>query len=496
MWKSIVAPAVVVSVFWLIVGGTTSYYLFWQSKALDRLLEENVTSIRAASEMQQTVWRIQSNAFDAANDRSHIPDEQLIALESQFVDSLEVAEASATTTAEWSYVRTIREQFSDYATRLRKTTTDVASDQMTVGDLLPVVSGITATCEELVRFNEQLLRDASRRRQHFTAWIVYGRVLILIIGPGLGLLMGFRLAGQLNRSMTRISVSLQSVAGDLEQEIGRLKITPQATLPAIQTQLDVVANRMRGVVKELHQARQETMRAERLAAVGELAAGVAHELRNPLTSVKLLIQTMEHRLRPSVPMGTFDVVLEEINRMETTIQGLLDFARPPKLHRALHDLPQIARRAVNLIDGKARQNGVRISGHFPVAPFRVYVDAEQLHQVCINLLLNGIESMSAGGDLEIHFTLNEAATAARVRFQDTGPGIPENILSRLFEPFVTSKAHGTGLGLAVSRRIILNHSGNLTAENCPGGGAALVIELPLDQEHIRLLESHAHLVSG
>jgi signal transduction histidine kinase len=252
---------------------------------------------------------------------------------------------------------------------------------------------------------------------------------------------------------------------------------------------------MRGVVQELQQSRHETMRAERLAAVGELAAGVAHELRNPLTSVKLLIQTMQHRHQQTIPQETFNVVLEEIGRMETTIQGLLDFARPPILQTAVQDLRQIVRRAVNLTDGKARQNGVEIVLQLPDEPVSVNVDAGQLHQVCVNILLNGLESMSTGGVFDIQVTSEAAASLARVRFEDSGEGIPDTILPRLFEPFVTSKEQGTGLGLAVSRRIISNHSGRLFAENRPQGGATLTIELGLNHEPAQQVESHAHALA-
>lgn len=496
MWKSIIAPAVVVSLCWLIVGGASSYYLSWQSRALDRVLEENVTSIRAANEMQETVWRMQSAILQAARDRSRIPDETLKELESQFEQSLAAAESEAKLPEEQSLVQRIREGFADYSTRWRQTSTDMAANETTLAELLPLVPRITEPCEEVLRLNEQIMHESSRQRKELTAWVVWGRAVMLIIGPGLGLLMGFRLAGQLRRSMTSISVRLQAVAGDLEQEVGRLEVTPEADLPAIQRQLDVIADRMRGVVQELHQARRETMRAERLAAVGELAAGVAHEIRNPLTSVKLLIQTMQHRLQDNMPPQTFDVVLEEISRIETTIQGLLDFARPPKLQRARHDLRQIVRRAVNLTEGKARQNGVALATYFADEPVWVNADAEQLHQVCINLLLNGIESMTTGGTFDIHVDADAVASVARVRFEDSGAGIPDNVLPRLFEPFVTSKDHGTGLGLAVSRRIVSNHSGRLLAENRSGGGAALTIELPLDHVPVPRVESHAHAVAG
>lgn len=495
MWKSIIAPAVVVSFCWLIAGGSTSYYLSWQDRTLDGVLAENVTSIRAACEMQETVWRMQSAVLQAAPGHSGIPGVMRNRLESQFEKSLGAAEFSAKLAAEQLLVQRIREEFVAYSALWRRTSSDMAATETALAELLALIPRITDPCEELLRLNEQMMRESSRRRQEFTAWVVCGRAAMLVIGPGLGLLLGIRLAGQLRRSITSISVRLQAVAGDLEQEVGRLEVTPQADLPAIQKQLDVIAIRMRGVMQELHQARHETMQAERLAAVGELAAGVAHELRNPLTSVKLLIQTMQHRLQPNMPPQTFDIVLEEINRMESTIQGLLDFARPSQLQRARHDLRQIVRRAVNLIEGKARQNGVTVTTLLTDEPVWVNADAEQLHQVCVNLLLNGIESITTTGTCDIHVQADEAAAVARVRFEDSGAGIPDNVLPRLFEPFVTSKDHGTGLGLAVSQRIVANHSGRLLAENRPGGGAALTIELPLHHRRGRQASADSRQVA-
>lgn len=496
MWKSIIAPAVVVSLCWLIVGGTTTYYLSWQDQAVDRVLEENVSSIRAANEMQETVWQMQSVARQAARNRTRVADQTLAELESRFEQSLREAETSASVDEELPLVQRIRDAFAEYVTLWRRANSETIADDATLNELAALISRITEPCQQFVRVNEQLMQKASRRRQQLTAWIVWGRAAMLLIGPGLGLLMGLRLAKQLHQSMTRISVRLRAVAGDLEQEVGRLEITPQADLPAIQQQLDLVADRIRNVMQELNQARREAMRAERLAAVGELAAGVAHELRNPMTSVKLLIQTVQHRWKDAAPPETFDVVMEEIGRMESTIQGLLDFARPPRLQRARHDLRQIVRRAVSLTEGRARHSGVSLVMHFADEPVWVNADTEQLHQVCVNLLLNGIESMSTGGTFDIHVESNEPSALAYVRFEDSGSGIPDNVLPRLFEPFVTSKDHGTGLGLAVSRRIVSNHSGRLLAENRPGGGAALTIELPLDHVSVPRVESHAHTVAG
>jgi signal transduction histidine kinase len=242
--------------------------------------------------------------------------------------------------------------------------------------------------------------------------------------------------------------------------------------------------RIKGVVERLQQARRETMLADRLAAVGEMAAGVAHELRNPLTSVKLLMQTAAdgppgHALSDE----HIHVVLEQIVRMESTIQGLLDFARPPQMQRVCHDLRDTLRRALNLVEGHAKQQEVVVCEDCPSGPVPVDGDPEQLHQVFVNLLLNGVESMPDGGELKVAVQRDDSTDAVcRVVFADSGAGIPQPIMERMFEPFVTNKERGTGLGLAISRRIVEQHGGKLTAANREGAGAVFTVELPLRTE--------------
>ncbi len=231
-------------------------------------------------------------------------------------------------------------------------------------------------------------------------------------------------------------------------------------------------------MEELEHTRLQAMSAERLAAVGELAAGIAHELRNPLTSVKLLIQTATQRQTQGALAGKqLQVVQQEIARMEGTIQGLLDFARPSELHRVPHDLQMPLRRALNLVEGRARQQNVTVVKESPDTPIMVNGDPEQLHQIFVNLLLNGIEAMPQGGALDV--AIQTGGGTCRVSVSDSGTGIQQRILERIFEPFVTSKEHGTGLGLAVSHRIAAEHGGILLAANRADGGAVFTLELPL-----------------
>lgn len=211
-----------------------------------------------------------------------------------------------------------------------------------------------------------------------------------------------------------------------------------------------------------------------------MAAGVAHELRNPLTAVKLLVQTVAHKaavggFRPE----HFTVIQDEISRMENTIQSLLDFAKPAASRRVPCSLGDLMQRAVNLVRGRADQHRVRI-----VLPedrrVTVNCDPEQLHQVFVNLLLNGMDAMPQGGTLVIALRVQSGVDGdwCDVAVMDEGSGIPAELLDHIFEPFVTTKSHGTGLGLAISRRLVEEHGGYLSAANRPDHGAEFTMRLP------------------
>lgn len=343
-----------------------------------------------------------------------------------------------------------------------------------------LANSVAQPCRELLEANERLLNESTARGERLSAAVILARLVILVAGPAIGIFFGVLVARGLHRSISQISITLKGATGELDRELGRVDIGRSGDLSGLEQQVQTVAARIAKVVEELHDARQEMIRTERLAAVGELAAGVAHELRNPLTSVKLLIQTSAQR-QPARALTDrqFQVIQEEITRMEKTIQGLLDFARPPRLHRLRHDLCDTLRRALNLMDGRANHARVVLSIDLPDQPILVEGDPEQLHQVFINLLLNAIESMPQGGSLNVAATLGRPSKEqCQVLFCDSGPGIPEAVMGKMFEPFVTSKERGTGLGLAVSRRIVEEHGGKLTGANRPGGGALFIVELP------------------
>lgn len=224
-------------------------------------------------------------------------------------------------------------------------------------------------------------------------------------------------------------------------------------------------------------------RAEQMMAVGQVAAGVAHELRNPLTAVKGLVQlNLRRGSDRGVPSKDLAVIEHEIRRMERTLQTFLDFARPPRPHRQRLSVTEIAERVFTVVSGRSKRQSVELHLSHPDEDFEIEADQDQLQQLLLNLVLNGLDAMPDGGTLEIEVRPPiEGSVELYVR--DTGPGISADVLPKVFQTFVSSKETGLGLGLPVSQRIAEDHGGSLSAYNLPGGGACFYLRLPVAGPH-------------
>jgi two-component system, NtrC family, sensor histidine kinase HydH len=490
MWKKVIGPTILVSLLWIAGSSITNHYVHRVYEYHSRVLEENVSTIRAAWAMQDALWRLQAAVVEATGKEHRETRIEATELESAFQRHLEEAEKSSFTPEEKALVKAAQEHFAVYRDHIEARfqpsglvgllTPQSAEKEKTIR----LARAVAEPCRQLVELNERILTDSTLRSARLSTAVNLLRLAFLILGPIVGLLCGLWVARGLHHSISQISVTLSDATGDLNREVGSVEVQSLADLPGLHQQVQAVAVRLRQVMEELQQARRQAMSAERLAAVGELAAGVAHELRNPLTSIKLLVQTaVQRQHQTAMPGKQLQVVEQEIARMENTIQGLLDFARPPELHRVHHDLRTTVRRALNLVEGRAKHQNVAVVEQLSETPVVVDGDPEQLHQILVNLLLNGIEAMPQGGSLTVALRAGDGnGRVCRVSVSDSGSGIPPPVLDRIFEPFVTSKEHGTGLGLAVSNRIAKEHGGTLLANNRTEGGAMFTLELPLSTE--------------
>jgi two-component system sensor histidine kinase PilS (NtrC family) len=234
---------------------------------------------------------------------------------------------------------------------------------------------------------------------------------------------------------------------------------------------------------EVHEMRERIRKADRLAAVGELSAGIAHELRNPLASINGSIEMLAGELQLSGEnRRLMELIMRESDRLERIIADFLEFARlrPPRKH-TIQVSTCLTEVMVLLKNNTEKSTGIDISVEDHTSEVFVGADDEQLRQVLTNIAVNACEAMPDGGKLRV-VTEQEEPGWLRISFRDDGPGINENDVARLFEPFFTTKDGGTGLGLAIANRIILAHGGTIEFRNCKTGGSEFVIVLPVGME--------------
>jgi len=239
-------------------------------------------------------------------------------------------------------------------------------------------------------------------------------------------------------------------------------------------------NRIEEAHLSLKDARERLLHGERLAAIGEMAANLAHELKNPL----ITIGGFAGRLLKSLPLATrehryAEMIVSEVSRLEKMLSEILAFSRKPTICFNYCDLDEIIQDCLASCAATFEDSGITVSFASDSLPWNVLGDAHQLKQVFLKLILNACDAMPEGGSLFLALektALDKKTVIATVR--DTGGGIPKEMLPQIFNPFFTTKHHGTGLGLAIANRIIMNHRGSLEAHNTKQG-AMFTITLPL-----------------
>ena len=233
-------------------------------------------------------------------------------------------------------------------------------------------------------------------------------------------------------------------------------------------------------VTEQERLRARLSEAERMAAVGELAAGLAHEIRNPLAAIVNTATLLEDEdpLTPEERAVILEAVKKETRRLNTTLSDFLLFARPREIQRQLGDIRQIVEHVTALLqEARARPGGVQVEVRVdPTIPLFAF-DADQLTQVLWNIALNGVEAMQRRGCLILDVGRQNGEVL--ICISDTGPGIPPEEYWRIFQPFFSKKPGGTGLGLAIAQRIVTAHGGRIELESAPEQGSRFTIYLPL-----------------
>ncbi|WP_422658376.1 ATP-binding protein [Paenibacillus sp. EC2-1] len=223
-------------------------------------------------------------------------------------------------------------------------------------------------------------------------------------------------------------------------------------------------------------AEEMMIQSDKLSMAGQLAAGIAHEIRNPMTSIKGFVQLMRSGSRSKEEY--FDIISSEIERIELILGELLILAKPQSIKFERKDIRLLLEQVIPLLNTQAILNNVEIITILGPDPCYVYCVESQMKQVFINFIKNAVESMPRGGSLTIHMECSSMNQVV-IKFIDEGCGIPEAILTRLGEPFYTTKEKGTGLGFMISKKMVENHYGQVAVSSKPNEGTIIEVSLPL-----------------
>lgn len=336
---------------------------------------------------------------------------------------------------------------------------------------------ILELCEEYKNYYKQRISEV-RDQSHVQARrlrVIAGTAILSVLF--LAVLLAFVLANNILGPVRRLVLEADRKSGNHQSD----------------DEVKALSRSVRGLLEdvdhthsELERSREHLLQAEKMALVGKLAAGMAHSIRNPLTSVKMRLFSLSRTLRLTPDQREdFEVISEEINHTDTIVQNFLEFSRPTKLKMQRVRPSEVVDMVIQLLRHRLESYDVEVKVDRDGALPEIEADPEQLKEALANLVENACESMKGvGGTIfvseEAHLG-NSSGRFAVIRLSDTGPGIPDSIREKVFFPFFTTKEEGSGLGLSITTRIVEEHGGKVELESKEGKGATFVITLPLQE---------------
>lgn len=481
------APVTALSVTLLVTAFGAAWYVRDMQIRLSGPITASVSSMSAAHELEISLRELSThfNRYLITLDRKYL--EPVPQLQRRVEAAMTDAETAASTQAEVTLMRRIRhgyERFNAaYEEMLRKSPREGVYTIVST-EIDPIlVDEILEPAHEYLQLNEGMLTRASETNRQVADRLTFGLVALGLCGAIGGLLAGTVVAAAIRRSLLLTEEKLRTSAEQLDQAANRGRTIESGVMTDTVERMTASVS---AVLLRLKQTERDALRAEQLAWAGQMAAGIAHEIRNPLMAIKLVVQAAAER--PAVPgfrPRDIQVLEEEIRRLEQIVSGFLDFARPPRPEPRPVDVTDLVERTVAGVRPRSELQGVDIRIEPTGEPAVVTADPNQLRQVLYNLLFNALDAQPQGGHIRVRADMRTTGgeTELELRVEDDGPGLPPDLGDRVFEPFVSTKETGLGLGLSICRRIAESHSGHLTAQAAAGGGAAFVLRLPATPTH-------------
>jgi two-component system, NtrC family, sensor histidine kinase HydH len=469
-------PILTLSILTLAGGILAAWLVYHSQRDAFNILARNAASMWAAEELVIALRdvRHELHLYLITKHREHF--DAIPHLREKTDYCLKEAERSAVTEKGKELIGRVRKGYDLFFTDIKALRTDPRDQEDRIRKLADstLTGEILEPAQEYLDSNEDEITVRNEEYKLVTYRIVFGLVLLGICGAA----SGFGISWAISRSIVRLSVPIRDAAGKLNEIVGPITLSTRWGLDELEGVLRTIAERIGAVIDRLQQSEREARRAEHLAAVGQLAAGIAHELRNPLMPIKILVQSAADR-RPSPGLDGRDLAVleQEISRLERSIQMFLDFTRPPRIEKRTFEVREVLEQMVQLLEARAERQGVRIERRFPDEPLLLQADVGQVRQVVLNLLLNALDAVPGGGTIWLELC-NEGGNWLALSVADSGCGLPPSLGAQIFEPFVSTKETGLGLGLSICKRIVEAHEGEIQAANRPDGGAVFTVRLP------------------
>ncbi|MBU1009934.1 MAG: MCP four helix bundle domain-containing protein [Bacteroidetes bacterium] len=462
-------------------------YIYQIQDETNVYIQHNVESAKTAQELKLSLYNIRAASLTYLFDRSP---ERIAALQqeqTEFIVLLDKAREATNTTEENNLIQQISALFSNYQQTLKNALELHRQGRISQPNKLIVHASqdLINTIEEKTNLfiaskeSAQMAYEKSIRKNDDII-----RTAIFTLGIGgifMGLILGWLIARLILNPIYKLVLKVRDAAGS--EVVEHIRMTPGKELEELDLHINRLIGRINKANEDLKRNRELLEKTSKLAAVGKIAPVIAHEIRNPLTAIKMLIYSMMQEPGVSEEKEVdYKIIAQEINRVEGFLQNFLKYARPTKPQIQQIDIVHVIRETMHLMQPKIVQNNITLTEQYEKESLQLLADPDMIRQVLMNLVLNALEAMGIEGQLVVATRVSENkenGNVFEISLSDTGSGIPDDIRDSLFDPFVKGKDQGVGLGLSISQRIAELHQGWISAENNAGKGSVFTIHLPI-----------------
>lgn len=480
----------------LVMGGgyLIIAYIYNLQKDTERRIDAARQSVNVAKEMEMELVRLRGFTFTYLVDPTPQWLDSIQTRETRFIILLERARANANTEEEMLVIQQISGLFSNYKQNIIQAEKLIKRWRMNQANALLVFAAkdLLSTIHEKSRnfITLNIQAEETYELDIAKANTIMLRTMIILGFGGIlaGLLLGWIISRMVLNPINQLILEVRGAPGGAVLE--KLEMPGHGDLEELGNRIRLLIDRINKTQEALEKNRELLQYSNKYAVLGKVAPTLAHEIRNPLAAIKMLIYSIKEEQAENSPLQEdLGIISSEIDRMEGFIRNFLKFARPADpIFEKINPL-EVLREVSHLLKPKFRKNQIILHDQTEGLQYQVNADASQLKQVFMNLVINAIEAMPAGGSLNLSTEISEGpgvpegesgARYLMINIEDTGPGIPQKVMDHLFEPFIKGNDQGVGLGLSISQNIASMHQGWIQASNLPSGtGAVFSIFLPL-----------------